>query len=653
MTWELAAIPCIAIWGALWLVLPWVPTESRIVRTGVFYVIMALQVRYLWWRFVYTLPPSEPSGAFLYALVVFALECAVVYPSYNFLGRLLRTSDRSAEADAHGDWFSSRATPLVDILIPTYNESWSILERTIVGALHQDYERVRVWVCDDGRRGWLQKEAERLGAGYLVRSDNLHAKAGNLNSALSQIAAMEEQPEFVAVLDADFIPRRRFISRTMALMHAPNVGIVQTPQHHFNPDPFQRAFRSWDGWPDTQRFMFNVVLPARDAEDQAFCCGTSFLARMSALTAIGGFPTESITEDVLTTMKMRHVGYTTVYLRELLTTGLAAEGLHEYLTQRGRWSLGGVQIAWWVFRLPRTVRSLWQRFLGIEPFLRWGYVSLIRVAFLLIPLLYWIFGVSPAILTLAGLLWYSFPLMALQRCYMSWLSRGAHLPILAQAETLIGSFAVIPGMLKGLFQRRQHRFVVTDKGVSHSGGVVHWRVLRWLIGYVVLTAMSMAYRLLIVERGQNDNAFTYVIVLWSCVTLLTVFVAIAVCFESPQPRREQRYPSSNLLSIADAAGRTVQGRAIDISVSGAKIAAGQPLSVGEALSINLSGLVSPLQATVVRRTGTGGYGLEFRSTDEQRIELIRMIFCSDRYVHPPQHGSTVAIVRAVLRRLTS
>ena len=44
------------------------------------------------------------------------------------------------------------STPLVDVLIPTYNEDLSIIERSIVGALALDHPRIRVWLLDDGRR---------------------------------------------------------------------------------------------------------------------------------------------------------------------------------------------------------------------------------------------------------------------------------------------------------------------------------------------------------------------------------------------------------------------------------------------------------------------------------------------------------------------
>jgi hypothetical protein len=270
----------------------------------------------------------------------------------------------------------------------------------------------------------------------------------------------------------------------------------------------------------------------------------------------------------------------------------------------------------------------------------------------MVPLVYWLFGISPAYLNLAGLLWYSLPLIALQRCYMSWLSGGAHLPILAQAETLIASFAVVPGMLRGLFDRSQHRFIVTDKGVNRGGKVIHWRILRWLAGYGLLTVAGIVYRFFVAERGAGDTAFSLVILMWSATTLATVLVAASLCIEAPQRRRDLRYATADPVSLATAAG-PISAELADLSLSGAQLTTSEPLRIGDEVTLHLAGVSTPLPATVVRLAGHRRHGVVFRSTDHQRHELIRKIFCSDRYVHPPQRGSGIVVARAILRRIAA
>ena len=96
--------------------------------------------------------------------------------------------------------------PLIDLFICTYNEEEAILERTIIGATGMDYPNYRVWVLDDGKRPWLQAMCENLGCGYIARPDNSHAKAGNINYALGKIAQLPNPPQYISILDADFVP---------------------------------------------------------------------------------------------------------------------------------------------------------------------------------------------------------------------------------------------------------------------------------------------------------------------------------------------------------------------------------------------------------------------------------------------------------------
>ncbi len=188
-------------------------------------------------------------------------------------------------------WLTSQPTPpLIDVFICTYNEEEAILEQTIVGALAMDYPNYRLWTLDDGRRPWLEALCERLGCGYITRADNAHAKAGNINNALRRVAALDPPPDFVSILDADFVPTPNFLTRAMTLFHDDDVGVVQTPQHFANPDPMQRNLSVARVWPDEQRYFFDVIMASKDAWDAAFCCGTSSIIRFAPLMAIGGFP---------------------------------------------------------------------------------------------------------------------------------------------------------------------------------------------------------------------------------------------------------------------------------------------------------------------------------------------------------------------------
>jgi biotin carboxyl carrier protein len=248
---------------------------------------------------------------------------------------------------------------------------------------------LRVWVLDDGARDWVRALAADLGARYLSRVKGRHAKAGNVNNGLRHALSTGRRPEFVLLLDADFVPARRILRRTLPLFAPPDVGIVQTPQHFFNADPLQRNLLATRTWPDEQRFFFNVLLPCKDAWGAAFCCGTSAVLRVAALEAAGGMATETVTEDMLTTFRMEEHGWRTVFLNERLSLGLAPEGLAEYVTQRSRWCLGTLQQAYtrWSF-LGRGRVGLMNRVSAFDASLYWSVSFLFRLSVLVGPLLY-------------------------------------------------------------------------------------------------------------------------------------------------------------------------------------------------------------------------------------------------------------------------
>ncbi len=191
--------------------------------------------------------------------------------------------------------------------------------------------------------------------------------------------------------------RRSSCARALSLFREGDVGIVQTPQHFINPDPLQTNLSIAGVWPDEQRYFFDVVMASKDAWGAAFCCGTSSVIRFSELQQIGGFPTNSVTEDYLVTLKMKAAGFRTVYLNERLSLGLAPEGLKEYITQRSRWALGFVQI----FRgrartaaAAATACSIIDRVSLIETFLYWCGSYSFRLLGIIVPILYLLFNVN-------------------------------------------------------------------------------------------------------------------------------------------------------------------------------------------------------------------------------------------------------------------
>ena len=128
--------------------------------------------------------------------------------------------------------------PQVDVFIPTFSEPREILTEPWSVPRRSAYPHVRIFILDDGARAWLRVLCEEEGVNYIERRNGLHAKAGNINNALASTSGPDAAP-FIMMLDADFVPYRQFLWRTLGFFDDGQVAVVQTPQYFFNPDPVQ------------------------------------------------------------------------------------------------------------------------------------------------------------------------------------------------------------------------------------------------------------------------------------------------------------------------------------------------------------------------------------------------------------------------------
>lgn len=82
-----------------------------------------------------------------------------------------------------------------------------------------------------------------------------------------------------------------------------------------------------------------------DALGHADCLGSGYVMRRAALNSIGGFPTQSLSEDVCCSATLLGAGWKTVFVQEPLQYGSVPESLFGHIKQRTRWFVGHVQTA--------------------------------------------------------------------------------------------------------------------------------------------------------------------------------------------------------------------------------------------------------------------------------------------------------------------
>jgi len=641
--------PAAVVAGAGFATLPWLKRDNTIARAVVVAVVLALMWRYLLWRWFSTLPPFGLTLDTLVALVFIFVETAALIGATISFFFLSRVRDRSAEVEANLDWLISQPTPpLIDVLICTYNEEEAILEQTIVGALAIDYPNYRLWTLDDGRRPWLEALCKRLGCGYITRADNAHAKAGNINNGLRRVAALDPPPDYVSILDADFVPTPNFLTRAMTLFRDDDVGVVQTPQHFANPDPMQRNLSVARVWPDEQRYFFDVIMASKDAWGAAFCCGTSSVIRFAPLMRIGGFPTDSVTEDYLVTLRLKHAGYRTVYLNERLSLGLAPEGLREYIGQRSRWCLGFMQICVGPSGPLRRGNglSLVDRLILCETFLHWSANHCYRLVGLALPLSYFLFGIVAVRADASDTLYHFLPFFIAQTLAVAWLSGARSLPIMGDLGLLLAATSVVKAVWQGLTRPQGQKFVVTAKGGDRSRRFVQLRVLAPFMILLTLTIAGVC-RAFILDPPSDLHGAASLPLFWSWYNIFILTLASVVCIEQPRFRRSERFDGRGAVARLIVGDRIQFYLIEDISTGGVRLRGVAPAPTGTQLALLLDG--RRLRASVVR-AGATDFAVAIEDTFEARSAMIRSVY-SGRYDPGVAEVKPMQVVVGLARRL--
>ena len=300
---------------------------------------------YLFWRLTVFNPDAFWISALFYGIEVggFLGSLLLFFVTYRRRARTQRPAPKGLS---------------VDVFVTTRNEDLDVVRRTVVAALALRYAH-QTWLLDDGDRPAFRALAEELGCRYLARGGNQGAKAGNLNHALRH-----SHGEFIALFDADHCADPIFLDRLLGYFDDPLVAFVQTPQDYYNLNSFQHG-RDGDSkliWHEQSGFH-HVEQPGRDYNNAATLCGCSCVLRRAHVERVGGFPEQTVTEDMHLAVKLQKLGLKTVYHDEPLAFGVAPPDLIGFLVQRLRWGEGNMQVCR-IEGLPFARGLSWQQNLG-------------------------------------------------------------------------------------------------------------------------------------------------------------------------------------------------------------------------------------------------------------------------------------------------
>ena len=598
-------------------------TPGRLSTLAMIVLSISASSRYIYWRFTDTMGFTHWMDAALgYGLVLAELYAfAVLLIGYFQTAWPLQRRPVPMPADM-STW------PSVDIFIPSYNEPLEVVRQTVFSAMSQDWpaDRLHVYVLDDGRRTEFREFCEELGVGYLIRDNNHHAKAGNINAALKVTHS-----EYIAIFDCDHIPTRSFLQVCMGwFFKDTNLVMLQTPHVFFSPDPFERNLDTFHRMPNEGELFYGIVQDGNDLWNASFFCGSCAIIRRKELLEVGGIAVETVTEDAHTALKLSRLGYNTAYLEVPQAAGLATESLSGHVGQRIRWARGMAQIA-------RTDNPLFgkglhfgQRLCYLNAMLHFFY-GLPRLVFLTAPLAYLLFGAHVFQASALMITAYALPHLAHASVTNSRIQGRFRYSFWNEVYESVLAWYIMRPVLVAAINPKLGKFNVTAKGGVIEKAYFDWTIARPYVVLLVINLIGMAVGFWKLLSSDGDETTTLVInMVWTVYNIILLGASVAVASETRQVRGTPRVAASLPAVIRFDNGRTLVCKTEDFSQHGLGLAVPPDVDIPMGSSLSVSLFRSDEEGVfpaIVTFSGKGRLGVKFDNLSlHQQAELASLTF---------------------------
>jgi cellulose synthase (UDP-forming) len=556
---------------------------QHLFRTIALLLGVALSVRYLLWRGIYTLKYSD----ILSFVAVWLLFIAEIYAGItSILGAVVNAFPLNRPLLTL-EGLDKSTLPTVDVMIPSYNEDEEMLEVTIRAAKMLDYPKDKLFIhlLDDGgtdqkinaenpvaaqtarkRRADLQALCKRLDITYHTREKNEFAKAGNVNSAIQNT-----QGELIVILDADHVPTSDFLDRTVPwMLKNEKVFLVQTPHFMANPDPVERNyFSAFTRMPSENDMFYGTIQKGLDYWGSSFFCGSAALMRRAHLDLVGGISGDSITEDAETALDLHKMGYESVYVDRPMVSGLAPETFDAFIQQRMRWAQGMTQIL--LLKKPYNAKGLkWYQRVGYMSSIMFWLFPFARIIFLLMPLAYLVFDLQVYHASMLEIFAFTLPHVIATYTISTMLFGRTRWPLVSELYEILQCAFTLNALIKVFIKPRAPSFVVTPKGESldHTFVSPLSNVFYWLILVITLGLVAGGYKY---ATEPLTRELTVVVMLWNGFNLLLLLSVMSVLLERKQVRTQARLPAANSVVIKTHFDEAWVGDLIDLSLGGARL----------------------------------------------------------------------------------
>ena len=576
---------------------------------------------YIIWR-ITVIPTNNGILSFILGIILYLAELLGLIAFFNFQYIFAKKYKLKLKTL---DNFRSGNIPNVDVLICTYNEPLSLLEKTIAASTNLKYpkHKLKIYVCDDGDRKNLKRLCDRYNVNYITRDNNEGAKAGNINNALKYING-----DLFAVLDADMIPREEFLEKTVGYFSDENMAFVQTPQVYYNQDMYQYNLKK--KIPNEQDFFMRDIQESRASRGAVLHVGTNAVFRKKYIDEIGGYPTCSITEDMAIGMLLQEKGYLSTFVNEELVLGLSATTFTELVKQRDLWCRGNLQVLKHFNPLFSKGLTFSQKVAYFDGVVYW-FSNLQKIIYIYCPIIYLITSTLIIDTSVVQLLTVYIPFLFGQSLIFKAFSpktrsiAWAHYYDTAMAPHLCLSIIKELLSLKINFNVTSKEILLDKKSFQLKIVLPHIIIITLtIIGWIISTILVL---------NNNMNTSAYVINMsWSIFNFLGAFICIKVAYQKPIFRGSERIVIDEdiYIQLSDKLDNLSKGKLLDISGTGAGILL-ESDNIGNTYSFEKGDFVKLKLLNhnficKVCRFNNNILGLEFKDLNPQKMKLIMSIF---------------------------
>lgn len=288
------------------------------------------------------------------------------------------------------DHFAENELPHVTIQLPLFNERY-VVERLLEETVKMDYPRhlLQVQVLDDSTDDTHvfteqlvnEYKAQGFPIEYIHRTNRAGFKAGALQEGMQKATG-----ELMAIFDADFVPPRDFLRRTVDYFKDPKVGVVQTRWAYLN--------RHYNLLTEVEGMLLDAhfVLEhgARSGSGLFFNFnGTAGILRREMIDDAGGWQHDTLTEDSDLSYRAQLKGWRFVYVPDVECPSELPVETYGFQVQQSRWAKGLTQVA--IKLLPTILKSDIPRRKKMEAFFHLtpniSYPLMVIVAALMLPVM--------------------------------------------------------------------------------------------------------------------------------------------------------------------------------------------------------------------------------------------------------------------------